>query len=65
MFKTRAKVVRVGNNWQVLVKDYGKRPRRMCDLYGHMKWNCTYNSKQSVEETVQRIWNVEIVQQFD
>lgn len=61
---TRAKVVRVGNDWQVLVKPYGRRPHRMRNLSDFMKWDCRYNSKQFVEETLERVWNVEIVQQF-
>ena len=64
MYRTKAKVVRVGSNWQVLVKHYGVRPTRMKNFDGPMKWDCRYNSKESVERVIDNIWHFDIVQQF-
>ena len=61
--KKYAKVVKVGNYYQVLIKE-GNSIKRMTTLGDFMKWECQYNSIQSIEKKLHDIWGYKVVKTF-
>ena len=59
----KAKVVRIGNWWQVLTKE-DDRIRRLGTLGGFMRWEIPYNTMDDVEKALKNVWGFTVVKSF-